>query len=139
MDETKLYSENIDELKNEIQQAKNFADTTKLELLKHYLINYILFINLSDEEAKDSPIFEKLTEISILLGKVNQMTSKIDKIESNREVNRVMMRNKTRKNKGASTTPALKFKKKSEDLKRKIEIKEDKNINVKKSKSTNLS
>lgn len=138
MENTKLYSENIDNLENEIAEAQNIADNAKLELLKHYLLNYILYVNMDEQESKESPVLEKLTEISILLSKLEAMNKKIKTIGTVRIVDRKMMVNKVGVVKKKSTTPFLKYKNKSEQLKKKIEVKEDKNINVKKHKSTKL-
>lgn len=139
MESTKLYSENIEELQKNIESASKHTGDLKLELLKHYLVNYIIYVNLSEEEQKDSPVCEKLTTISILLEKLCQMDKKIKVLDPKRVVDRRMMRNKDdKKKKPQSKTPMPKYKRKSEQLREKNKIKQDPNINIIKSKSNKI-
>jgi hypothetical protein len=136
MEQTKLYSEDIEKLQNDVENASKRTGDIKLELLQHYLINYIIYVNLSEEEQKDSPVYEKLSTISVLLEKLGQMDKKIKVIDPRRMADRRMMRNKDdTKKKPQSTTPMAKYKRKSEQLREKTKIKANPNINVKKSKS----
>lgn len=136
MGKAELYSEDVEKIQRDIADAAECLHTAKLELLKHYLVNYILYENLQSSERKDSPIREKLTSISVLLDKAVAMEKKIEVCTPHRIADRQMMRNKDdTKKKPQSTTPKMKYRRNAERLADRTKAREDPNINVKKSKS----
>lgn len=136
MDPNPLYSEDINMIQQEIKAAESDSLDIKYQLLKHYLLNLILYDNLETADRKESPITGMLTRLSILLEKLRVMQKKIECQSTRRIVDRQMMRNKDdTKRKPQSTTPRLKYKRNAERLAKRIQVEHDPNIDVKKSKS----
>lgn len=127
--EPKLNS--VESISQEISKA---ASECKVELLKHYLLNYILYLNLPRGEAEDSPIKEKLLKISILLDKADSMERSVKKVDANRLVDGRMMKNDPKRGGSKSKNPRKKFKINSEKLKERTKAREDYNIDAKNSK-----
>lgn len=134
-----LFSKNIEAVEREINKALSKAQDTKVELLKHYLLNLILYLNLSEDEQNDSPIKEKLTTISILLDKLRQMEDKTNSISLKRVVDKKMMKNKGESDKSKNRLPPQeKYRKNAEKQKERTKKEDDFNINTKKSKKNNF-
>lgn len=135
-----FYSEDLAKIQDEIRKTTDSASNIKNRLLKHYLVNYILYLELEEEDRKNSAIAEKLTVISILLEKLNNMQNKIEtinplRVHSANKVDRQMMRNKDdSKKKTASANPRMKYKNNCEKLMERTKVEEDPNVIVKKSK-----
>lgn len=115
MAHSELLFENVEDIKKRIQQALSEAKTTKVELLKHYLLNYILYLNAQDQ-TDDSPIKEKLLKISVLLEKLVSMEKKMASVDPRRIVDEKMMKNEKNTNK-KSTNPRKKFRASFDKLK----------------------
>lgn len=98
-DSKNLPIESFEEITDRLENTKNKCE---IELLKHYAINYILY--LSSEKKEDSPMKEKLLKIGILLDRCRTMKKKEVK------------------------NPRKKFKENSEKLKERTKPKEDFNI-----------
>lgn len=122
----------VEEIQEQISQAENTASSMKLELLRHYLVNFILYTNLDDECKEDSPIREKLLKIAILLEKLVAMENKIQMIDPRRVLDERMLKKKNRESK--KSTPGKKFRINSENQRERTKLKEDYNIKVKNKK-----
>lgn len=131
MKNDELLFDSIEKIENELSITTNQC---KVDLLKHYLLNFILYLNLSEENKEDSPIKEKLLKISILLDKINLMENNIKSVDSERVVDDKMMSNKPKNIKKNTKNPRNKFKINSEKLKERTKPKEDFNINIKNNK-----
>lgn len=112
---SEILIEDIDGIKKRIQQALSEAKLIKVELLKHYLLNYILYIN-TQSQSDDSPIKEKLLRISVLLEKLASMEKKIVSVDPKRVVDKQMMKNRGGVSK-KPTNPRKRFKARSDKLK----------------------
>lgn len=121
----------IEDLNKELENAKNAKNTTKIELLKHYLLNFILYSNLNEEEKSESPIKEKLLKIAILLEKLIQMEGKLTNIDVKRVADEKMIKKKSNHHDSKNVTPGKKFRVNSEKLKERTKPKEDFNIKTK--------
>lgn len=113
-----VFFEDVDSIKKKIQHAISEAKSVKVELLKHYLLNYILYIN-SQNQSNDSPIKEKLLRIAVLLEKLANMEKKIVSVDPRRVVDNQMMKNRKGVNK-KSTNPGRRFRAGSEKLKERM-------------------
>lgn len=113
MSENNFILNNVEEINNEIELSKNSCNLLKEELLKHYLINFILYLN--DKESVD--IKSELLKISVLLEKLNQMEKKLNFADGKRLVTLEMMKNKKSKK---SVTSGEKFKNNYKKLQDKI-------------------
>ena len=124
----------VENIIDELEITKNTKNQTKLDLLKHYLLNFILYSNLNDDEKVDSPIREKLLKISILLEKLVQMEGKLSNVDSKRVIEERMTKRNNKHRNSKSATPGKKFRLNSESLRERTKPKEDLNIRFKKSK-----
>lgn len=125
----KFYTEDIEGLEGEIKAAESTASTLKCNILRHYLLNYILYVNTPEEERADVPVRAKLTELSVLLDKITQMEKKIQTVDTRRLVDRRVLRNKDDSEKSHKrSTPIEKNKKRAERVLHKTRAKEDPNI-----------
>lgn len=118
MAHSELLFEDVDDIKKKIQQALSETKATKVELLKHYLLNYILYLNAQDQ-TDDSPIKEKLLKISVLLEKLVSMEKKIVSVDPKRIADKKMMKNEKSTNK-KSTNPRKKFRASFDKLKERV-------------------
>lgn len=123
-------TEKISALECEISQAKENALYVREELLKHYLISYILFANLTEEEKEISPIKEELLRLSILLEKVQNMNRKLERGNTRRVITKEMEKGIKKIKRSAESNPRIKYKKNAERLLERTAIKEDYNINA---------
>lgn len=122
----------VESLIQELENAKDSKNKLKIELLRHYLLNFILYSNLSEDEKSDSPIKEKLLRISILLEKLVQMEGKLSNVDAKRIVEDRMIKRKSNSHNSKTTTPGKKFRINSENLKERTKTKDDFNIKFKK-------
>ncbi|ELA41384.1 uncharacterized protein VICG_01625 [Vittaforma corneae ATCC 50505] len=119
-----------------VQELSKATNECKVELLRHYLLNYILYLELPSDEAEDSPIKEKLLKISVLLDKVNSMEKNAEKVSGDRTVDEKMMKNKPKACHLKSKNPRKKFKINSEKLKERTKAKDDYNIDTRNGRSS---
>ncbi len=125
MSENFLVFEDVEAINNEIKKAIEKSNELKIELLRHYLLNYILYLN--DKESLE--IKNELLRISILLEKLITMEKKLNFADGRRLLTTEMMKNKKKSN---SKTSGKKFSDNYKKLKDKMESKDD---SVKKAKS----
>ncbi|KHN69802.1 hypothetical protein CWI42_052070 [Ordospora colligata] len=156
--ECKIYSEDVKFVSENLNAARACVSNEilgiKCDLLSVYLMNLVLYKELSEEEKVGSPITEMLLKTNILLEKVCQMekramnangsTSAIE-VEANTEdqkrrvISEEMKRNKfVKKRKFEDRNPKLKYRNKAKKLAEKAEIKHDGNIDVKKNGGSKL-
>lgn len=62
--------DNIDDIKNAIKEAQIKSQGLKFEILKHYLLNYLLYKKLSENEKNNSSVINRLKECTILYKKL---------------------------------------------------------------------
>jgi len=106
-----LKYDSVEKITAELKAAAADAQEIKIQLLKHYLLNFILYINNSESSEEDaSPIEEELLRISILLEKLNNMEKKIMTADTKRLATEEMVRNKGKSGK-KSIAPRKRFKK----------------------------
>lgn len=94
MEKDGIYSEKIEKIQKDILKASSQAQTVKLELLKHYLTDLVLYKNLPDFGKTESPIRVTLTKLSILLEKLVKMESKINSMDSRQVLKAQLMKTK---------------------------------------------
>lgn len=88
------------------------TSSTRVDLLKHYLLNFILLMNLPREKL-DTPIREKLLKISVLLDRTSVVRDEIEK-EDRRVVEDVKRRPRT-------VGPREKFRRSSERQRERVQ------------------
>lgn len=111
LNNTQLKYDSVEKITAELKAAAADAQEIKIQLLKHYLLNFILYINHSENSEEDvSPIEEELLRVSILLEKLNNMEKKIMTADTKRLATEEMVRNKGKSGK-KSITPRKRFKK----------------------------
>lgn len=138
MNDAELHTTDIDRIQEEIAQASGSVDRSRCALLKHYLLNYILYENVPEDEREDSPIREKLTTISILLEKLKTMEKKVEVLSHRRTVDRQMMRNRNDALKKPAVAPMERHKRGAERLMERTKQRADPNINARKQKARKL-
>jgi hypothetical protein len=121
----------VEELSKDIEALKKMKNGLKVELLQLYLVNFILYSNLDDENKNESPIKDTLLEIVILIEKLVSLESKMDIIDVKRVLDDRMMKKKSTHNNSKTVTPAKKFKINSEKQRERTKPKEDYNIKAK--------
>lgn len=131
---TELQSMTLENVLQEVEGAKNSKNQTKVELLRHYLLNFILYSNLPEDQKNDSPIKEQLLKISILLEKLVAMEGKLANVDTKRVLDDRMLKRKSNHKDSKTTTPGKKFRINSENQKERTKPKEDFNIKTKSKK-----
>lgn len=127
MAEKKMFFEGVEKISTEIELSLKRAESLKCELLKHYLLNYILYINNKTREDYDDEfnvIKDELLRISILLEKLVNMEKKIQVIDSRRVISDEMMKNRA-KTKKPYKSSGKKFKDKFAKLQDKLNGQEE--------------
>ncbi|ORD93946.1 hypothetical protein ECANGB1_1352 [Enterospora canceri] len=110
-------AEIIDELKdiNEIKKAIKDAELKtkglKVEILKHYLLNYSLYLEGKGKEAEKNLVLLRLKECTVLYKKLMELEQNFTTCDVKRNVTL-----KTKKSRG--TSPKTKYKAKFENQKR---------------------
>lgn len=136
MKDASLSLDSIEAINEEIQKT---TSKYKTQLLKHYLIYYILYLNLPSDDREDSPIKEKLLKIAIVLEKINSMKKKAiecsvknenEAIESGKKKDGVRMAETwmLKQKGGPSVNPRKKFRKNSDKQKERSKKKPNYNI-----------
>lgn len=138
MDDAGLYSADIGQIQEEIARASGGIDRSRCALLRHYLLNYILYENTPVEEREDSPILERLTAISILLERLKAMEKKVEVLSHRRTVDRQMMRNRNDALKKPTAAPMERRRRGAERLMERTRQRADPNINVKRRRARRL-
>ncbi|KAM0681728.1 hypothetical protein GINT2_000242 [Glugoides intestinalis] len=105
------------------------------ELVKHYLLNFILYLDLEDMDRDKSPIKKTLLKIEGMLQNAVILVKDASSSE-NRLVDLRIMKTQVRKKKGKSKTPRQKFKNNSEKLNERTKKKDDYSIDFEVKKSS---
>ncbi len=156
----KIYSEDVKFVSENLNAARacisNEILGIKSDLLSVYLMNLVLYKEMSEEERIGSPITEMLLKTSILLEKVCQMEKRARKVSESRDtveveveanveeekrrvISEEMKRNKfVKKRKHEDRNPKLKYRNKARKLAEKAEVRHDGNIDVKKNGGSKL-
>lgn len=134
-DLTKFDEISVEEMNEKINNSKKESSEIKIALLRHYLVNLILYQNVPYDDRDDSPIKQKLLEICILLDKLQMIESKISSFDPHRIVEDRMMKEKSKSAHLKTSNPKKKFRINSENQKERTKPKEDYNIDVKSSKA----
>jgi len=133
MKSQELPFDSVESINTEILQTTRKC---RLQLLKHYLLYYILYLNSPVEERDDSPMKEKLLKIAIVLEKTSSMKSsaklgaqpkKEDRAAEKKPADRIIDGRMT-KGKGVPVNPRKKFRKNSEKQSSRTKRKADYNI-----------
>ncbi|KAI5178369.1 hypothetical protein PAEPH01_2551 [Pancytospora epiphaga] len=132
MPDLELLYTDLDKILEDLNIASQNIDKTRSALLKHYLLHYILYINMNDDDKEESPVQEKLTTISILLEKLRTIEKKMEVLSSRRGVDRQMMRNKNDALKAPTVAPIERRKRGAEKLLERTKKKVDPNMDFKK-------
>ncbi|KAL6122813.1 hypothetical protein NUSPORA_00071 [Nucleospora cyclopteri] len=120
----------VEKIQNEIKEASLHAKTLKVEILKHFLLNFCLLENTPESEREFSPIKEKLGECTILYKKLLEIEKGFVNIEKERKVVGDIKRNKKFSSKNAnSLNPKAKYKRKFNKQKQEIEADENRKKN----------
>ncbi|KAF7682917.1 hypothetical protein TCON_1873 [Astathelohania contejeani] len=136
------------DIKEVVNMIKELGDKKKIHemLLRTYLMNLLLYMQLSEEDKNDHPIRDTLMELSELIRKITDLRySRTYSLEdeasednTRRALTTEMLKNKGRnkKKKLVYENPRIKNRKKSDDIKKKAVKEVEKNINTKLSKTS---
>ena len=116
--------DNIDDIKNAIKEAQIKSQGLKFEILKHYLLNYLLYKKLSENEKNNSSVINRLKECTILYKKLLEIEkydlSNIDTEIIKKKIKYNSTNNKKKNYKNSKTKYRIKFNKKNENIKNEI-------------------
>lgn len=116
--------DNIDDIKNAIKEAQIKSQGLKFEILKHYLLNYLLYKKLSENEKNNSSVINRLKECTILYKKLLEIEkydlSNIDTEIIKKKIKYNSINNKKKTYKNSKTKYRIKFNKQNENIKNEI-------------------
>lgn len=116
--------DNIDDIKNAIKEAQIKSQGLKFEILKHYLLNYLLYKKLSENEKNNSSVINRLKECTILYKKLLEIEkydlSSIDTEIIKKKIKYNSTNNKKKTYKNSKTKYRIKFNKQNENIKNEI-------------------
>lgn len=116
--------DNIDDIKNAIKEAQIKSQGLKFEILKHYLLNYLLYKKLPENEKNNSPIINRLKECTILYKKLLEIEkydlSNIDDEVIKKKIKYNFTKNKKKTYKNSKTKYRIKFNKQNENIKNEV-------------------
>jgi len=112
-------SQKPEEIQKEIEDAREEADSVREELLRHYLVNLILYINLEKDAKETSAVGEALQRLTFLLEKIMVMKKKLENSDTRRIASRQMMKNKDSYSSAPPKANPKQKNKKKEDIREK--------------------
>ncbi|CAD26668.1 hypothetical protein [Encephalitozoon cuniculi GB-M1] len=155
--EHRFYADDIKSVSDELNGARSSPQNeildVKSDLLSVYLMNLVLYKEMSEEDRSGSPVEEMLAKVTILLEKICSMERKAEALartpqdsedrgdkreessaeDEKRVITDKMKRNRfVKKRKAEDRIPRLKYKNKARRLAERAEVKCDRNIDASK-------
>lgn len=130
---TKENKLSLDSVEVIVELFESCQEEWQEELLKHYLLNFILYLNMQAIEREKTPIKKTLLKIEHMLENAAILVKNTPEY---RIVDSRIMKNKVREKKGKSKTPRQKFKNNSKKLNERTKKKEDYSIDFEVKKSS---